>query len=197
MAMGRGRPRKSDPDTVLDIATRIFWDKGFEGTSMKDLADATGMAKPGLYAAFGCKEQLYVKALTHYFNQSAPMFNDLITSPEGLDVVLRRFLETIASGASDKTCPSGCFVVNSVIECANKVPSLKEAGRNLDEMRHSALIARFQMEKKRGTLSPAIDAMALASFFNGQCIALAVMGRAGNSQETLNQFIDMALKILP
>ncbi|MEH6405509.1 MAG: TetR/AcrR family transcriptional regulator, partial [Sneathiella sp.] len=114
--MVRGRPRKIDPDTALDIAVRLFWDQGFEGTSMNDLVEATGMAKPGLYAAFGCKEQLYIKALTHYLDQSAPMFKELVASPDNLPVVLKRFLSSIRDGAIDKTCPSGCFVVNSVVE---------------------------------------------------------------------------------
>ena len=56
--MVRGRPRKTDPESALDSAMMLFWKKGFEATSMSDLSEATGMAKPGLYATFGDKEAL-------------------------------------------------------------------------------------------------------------------------------------------
>ena len=61
--MSRGRPRKTDPDKALETAMKLFWKQGFEGTSMNDIAAATGMAKPGLYATFGDKEAVYAKAL--------------------------------------------------------------------------------------------------------------------------------------
>jgi len=194
--MDRGRPRKVDPDAALDTAMRVFWDQGFEGTSMNDLVAATGMAKPGLYANFGCKEQLYVKALTHYLERSAPMFKELVTSTDALHVVLKRFLDSIRDGVIDKTCPTGCFVVNSVVECANKTPKLKDVSRNLNDVRRAALLARFQMEKKTGGLPADTDVNALTNFFNGQCVALAVLGRGGSSRISLNQLISLSLKIL-
>ncbi|MBL4693161.1 MAG: TetR/AcrR family transcriptional regulator, partial [Magnetovibrio sp.] len=113
--MGRGRPRKIDPETALDIAIEMFWKKGFEGTSMNDLAAATGMAKPGLYATFGDKQALYAKALTRYFREhGAGLLDDLVHSDDPLRVVILRFLTTVAASSIDKNCPGGCFVVNSV-----------------------------------------------------------------------------------
>lgn len=60
--MARGRPRKTTPEKVLEQAMKIFWERGFDATSMNDIAQETGMAKPGLYAAFGDKEN-YINKL--------------------------------------------------------------------------------------------------------------------------------------
>ena len=66
---------------------KVFWEKGFAGTSMNDLVAATGMAKPGLYAAFGDKQSLYAKALTRYFRDlGSPMHEDLVQSPDPIRV---------------------------------------------------------------------------------------------------------------
>lgn len=196
--MPRGRPRKIDPDHALDISMKVFWEKGFEGTSMNELAAATGMAKPGLYAAFGCKEKLYATALTRYFDRlGAPNLDDLVRSEGPVSVVVRRFLNAVADSAIDKSHPGGCFVANSVAECANYPAPLKDLTQAFDAKRRTAFIKRFQDAKRRGELDTKADARALAEFFSGQVLSLALMGRAGASRKSLQRVIDVAMKVLP
>src|SRR5262249_27716280 len=61
-----GRPRTFDVDEALEIALKVFWRKGYEGTSIDDLTGAMGINRPSLYCAFGNKEQLFRKALDRY-----------------------------------------------------------------------------------------------------------------------------------
>ena len=61
----RGRPRSFDREVALDQAMRVFWSKGFAGTSLGDLTSAMGIASPSLYAAFGSKEGLFASCLAH------------------------------------------------------------------------------------------------------------------------------------
>src|ERR1700676_2560136 len=62
----RGRPRGFDEEEVLDVAMRLFWDHGFDGTSMSDLTEAMGINRRSIYGAFGNKEALFTAALEHY-----------------------------------------------------------------------------------------------------------------------------------
>ena len=62
----RGRPRGFDPEAALDVAMRLFWEKGYDATSISDLTEAMGIGAPSLYAAFGSKDELYQKALESY-----------------------------------------------------------------------------------------------------------------------------------
>ncbi|MGZ3239609.1 MAG: TetR/AcrR family transcriptional regulator, partial [Burkholderiaceae bacterium] len=62
----RGRPRNFDENAVLDSALEVFWGHGFQGASLAELTEAMGLSKPSLYAAFGDKESLYLKALARY-----------------------------------------------------------------------------------------------------------------------------------
>lgn len=196
--MARGRPRKIDPQQALDTAMKVFWEKGYDGTSMNDLVAATGMAKPGLYAAFGDKENLYTKALSHYFNDlGSPLMNDLCTSTDPLKAVLLRFFNKITEATMGREYPSGCFVVNSIVECCARPPALEALGRSFDEQRRTVFHKRFQAALENGELPPEADATALADFYSAQVLALAVMGRAGTDRDTINRFITVVMSVLP
>jgi AcrR family transcriptional regulator len=193
----RGRPRKTDPDVALDAAMNIFWKQGYEGTSMNDLVAVTGMAKPGLYATFGDKEVIYTKALSRYFHGfSTPLFDDLVGSPDPIDVVVRRFLQTVAASALDKVSPNGCFLVNSVIECENHSPALEAQVRIYNETRRTAFVKRFHAAQEQGELPANANALALAEFYSGQVMALAVLGSSGADQKSLERFIEVAMSVL-
>lgn len=196
--MPRGRPRKTDPDTVLDTAMKAFWERGFEGTSMNDLSAMTGMAKPGLYSNFGDKEAIYAKAMERYCSSYAgPMLEDLVRSDDPVEVVVRRFLDGVVSAATETMGPKGCFVANNLVECAGKPASLEALGRYVDEQRQKAFAIRFQSAQKNGELPQETDVKSLAEFYSGQALALAVMARAGAPWATLYRFVDTAMSLLP
>jgi TetR/AcrR family transcriptional regulator, copper-responsive repressor len=196
--MARGRPRKTDPETVLKTAMKLFWEQGFDGTSMNDLAAQTGMAKPGLYATFGDKEAIYSKALEHYFRDlSAPILDDFMHAADPLEVVLRRLLETIAEGPKESENPCGCFMVKSMLECSNQSDAMKKLGQNFDIERRMAFIKRFQIAQDSGELPKNADANALAEFFAGLPSALSVMNAAETDQTAKNNFINVAMTVLP
>src|SRR5215470_13757939 len=84
----RGRPRIYDPDVALARAMDAFWRSGFGATSLDDLSLATGMNRPSLYAAFGDKEALYLKALSRYHDASRIRVKTLLAA----DMPLRECL---------------------------------------------------------------------------------------------------------
>jgi len=194
----RGRPRKTNPDTALDAAIKLFWEQGFEGTSMNDLSSCTGMAKPGLYATFGDKEAMYSKALDRYFEKyGLPLVDDLAASPDPLDAVVRRFLLAIAAFVVDKSWPGGCFAINSVVDCANQPPSLEGPGRAIQERRRDAFVQRFRAAQETGEIPKEANPDALGEFFAGQVLALGVMGSGGADLKALTQLVEVAMTVLP
>jgi len=195
--MGRGRPRKTDPDAVLDTAMKLFWERGYEATSMNDLAAATGMAKPGLYATFGDKETLYAKALARYVAKGSPEFQEIFNAPVSLEIFLRRYLDTVAASLLDTSTPCGCFIVNSMIDCASQSAALEALGREVNKKRNDAMVKRFRAARKQGELPADADVRALADFFSGQTLAMAVMGRAGADRKRLQAFIEVVMTALP
>ena len=81
--MPRGRPREFDVDQALDRALRVFWRKGYEGTTLPDLTRAMGINRPSLYAAFGNKEGLFRKALDRYAEGPAAYVREALERADG------------------------------------------------------------------------------------------------------------------
>lgn len=82
-----GRPREFDLGEALEAALRVFWSKGYEGTSYIDLTKACGVEKPALYSAFGNKEALFKRVVSVYIEQYQSFMSDALDLPAIRDVI--------------------------------------------------------------------------------------------------------------
>lgn len=118
-----GRPREFEEDRVLNAAMHIFWNQGYEGTSLKDLCSATGLHKGSLYQAFGDKHQLFLKSLKYYMEQS---FKEVAASAYFHDSPMKN-LRSLLSEITEKCIKGeGCMVINSLVEMAPHDQEVKQ-----------------------------------------------------------------------
>src|SRR5271163_3330645 len=89
----RGRPRSYEPDAALAQAMEAFWKSGYAATTLDDLSAATGMNRPSLYAAFGDKQDIYIKAYRRYRAQMRDAFRPILAAEGPIRAVLRQILE--------------------------------------------------------------------------------------------------------
>lgn len=114
-----GRPRKIEPDVILENAMQVFWEKGYDGASMVDIMAATGMHKGSLYQTFGDKKALFLAALERYLDNLYATKKKIINeTPDPSDAV-RAVVFHMLSSDSDCSSPSnGCMAVNTLVESA-------------------------------------------------------------------------------
>ena len=110
----RGRPPAYVPELALSKAIKAFWPAGFAGTSLDELAAATGMNRPSLYGAFGDKHDLYMKALEHYWAEG----RDAMARALAPDRPIRAALRAVYAEALDiyfppAGSPRGCFLITT------------------------------------------------------------------------------------
>lgn len=112
---GRGRPRAYDPQTALQQALGVFWNTGYSGASLDSIASAAGMNRPSLYAAFGDKHALYIKALDQYWQTAHTAMQAALTdSSLTLEQALTGFYEgQLAIYFSGDGQPRGCFAIGT------------------------------------------------------------------------------------
>jgi TetR/AcrR family transcriptional repressor of nem operon len=121
------RPREFEEATVLEAAMRCFWARGYEATSVRDLAGEMGITGASLYNAFGDKRSLYRRALDHYLDQSVrDRVARLEPSLPPLDAIRAFFDEVIRRSVNDRE-RRGCMLVNAALESASHDAELRKA----------------------------------------------------------------------
>jgi TetR/AcrR family transcriptional regulator, copper-responsive repressor len=196
-AKPRGRPRAYDPEAALTRAMETFWKSGYAGTSLDDLAAATGMNRPSLYAAFGDKRALYLKALRHYWRMGAREMREVLIEDRPLRDALNEFYRRaigIYRGAPGR--PPGCVSVSTAPSAAAEDDEIRialaESVRRLDE-RLETLVRHAQ---QRGEIAPSADAAALALLSAATLHTIAIRARAGVTAEELEQMASKAVSAI-
>ena len=193
----RGRPREYDPDAALARATDSFWERGYSGTSLDELSEATGMNRPSLYGAFGDKRDLYLKALARYWESSLSAIDEMLDYDRPLRVSLQRLYDTaLSSYLAGQSGPRGCFAIGTAtteaLRDAQIRASLANGLRNIDE----AFAARIRFARDRGELPDEADPDALAMLASATLHTLAIRSRAGGTRTALRAIVDTTLDII-
>lgn len=199
MSPERGRPRNFDPDAALDRALEVFWRHGFQAASLAELTAATGLCKPSLYAAFGDKEALYLKALERYVTlqveQHAAIFG---TEPDARSA-LEKFLRTMAAMLADPGLPRGCLIVNGMADCgmASTPPAIEQALHKAVQGSETRLHRQFIQAQRDGQLAPDINTGGLAAFYTSFLAGLGILAKSGAKRAKLNAAIATAMSAWP
>jgi len=193
----KGRPRGFDAAEALDKALHVFWQRGYEGTSLSDLTEAMGINRPSLYAAFGNKEELFRRALDRYAEKGpGAVYRKALAEPTARAVV-ERFLKGVAEFLTDPKNPPGCLSVQGALSCGEAAESIKSELCRRRAAGECALRERFERAKSEGDLAADADTAALARFIVTVTQGMSVQVAGGASRADLLMVADMALKAWP
>ena len=191
--MAKGRPRSFDMDEALDQALKLFWTKGYEGTSLSDLTQAMGISPPSLYAAFGNKEELFRRALDRYMQEMVD-FCGTLNAPTAREVA-ERLLHSSADIDPDR--PAGCLLVQAALSCSEASDSVRQELIARRKAGEDALRDRFERAVREGDLPPTADPALLAGYLTVTAEGMAVHATSGASREVLRGIADAALQAWP
>ncbi|MFE2579808.1 TetR/AcrR family transcriptional regulator [Streptomyces sp. NPDC059378] len=191
------RSKEFDPDATLDAALELFWQRGYEATSMADLVERLGIGRASIYATYGNKHDLYLKALERYGETRDPLLLRELSQPgpalPAVRAVVRRFA---AEAAADGSRTRGCFVTNTAAEVA---PHDSAAARrvelsweHLETLLHSALVRAQAQGELPAHREPRAVARMLLVLMQG----LRVVGKASADPARVREAAEQALAIL-
>ncbi|KOY15095.1 TetR/AcrR family transcriptional regulator [Paenibacillus xylanivorans] len=190
------RQREFDTDKALEAAMQIFWDKGFEATSLSDLTTAMGIQRPSLYAAFGDKKELFETALRRYTTLHAAQVRSRLQHTSSVKEAFRALFEHIGA-EGDVTDPRhGCFCINTMVELAPHDPKFAVLTR--EHQMYLAAIFKQTIERGQGTgeLSDDLDAIALSKSLVVSMIGLTVMMKSEPDRSFVQQSMKVTLSLL-
>jgi TetR/AcrR family transcriptional repressor of nem operon len=190
------RAKGYDETEVLDRATRAFWARGYEATSMRDLVEATGLHRGSLYAAFDDKRGLFLESLRHFDKTYRADFFDAIAREHvGKDAIVAAF-QGVCQMAAEGDVPGGCLLVNTALELSphdSEVRDFIDARlRDVEDF----FFAQLEVAKRDGAMSGAPPSRQTAQALLGLFLGLRVLTRTGPNEAAAKAIVTQVETIL-
>ncbi len=185
------RPREFEEIKVKEALMRVFWEKGYEATSMQDLVEATGLLKGSLYGAFGDKRALYMVALAHYDHTRIQHAIDMLRGEGGAVDKIARLFDAVIESTKSGLYSGGCLLCNASVEMAPVDKSVGNSVKSTIRRLQSAVAAAIGSE-----LSDAAGVSALSGFVICAYFGARVLAKAGAPLQMIIDSRDRCLQCL-
>lgn len=194
----RGRPRAFDRAAALTAATWLFWERGYEATSIGELTEAMGIRPGSLYAAFGDKETLFREVVHSYGRSPAGAFMGVALQEEPTAYgAFARILREAAVIYPDPSHPAGCLTISAA---TNVTPQDAEVAAFLRSLRNENLAVfetRLRTAQQTGELPAEANPHAMASYFAAVIQGMSQRARDGAAAAELSEVSELALAAWP
>ncbi|MFD0684892.1 TetR/AcrR family transcriptional regulator [Actinomadura fibrosa] len=190
------RTKEFDPDAALQDALELFWERGYEATSMADLVTRLGVARASIYGTFGGKRDLYLKALDRYLRTTDSVIMESLSQPGPVLPAVRALVERFAAESARDRPRLGCMVVNTAVELG---PRDAEAARLVEaswSFLEAALTSALTRARAQRELPADRDPRMLARFLLVLFQGMRVLGRAPADDGRLQDAAHQALALL-
>ncbi len=189
------RPRTFDEEAVLNRAMLLFWRKGYEATAMSDLVEELGLGRGSIYAAFGDKHQLFLRALGRYLDHQTQLLTTALDEEGPVLPRLRDVLDRLL--AADAACGNaGCFSVNSIAELLPHDTEVGELARRSTASAEEAFTAQLERAARDGELSPAITPRDAARLLQNLVQGIQIMRKVDPDPAHAASCLDSAFALL-
>jgi len=191
-----GRPRAFDEEEAIDRALHLFWERGYEGTTLDDLTAAMGINRPSLYGAFGSKEALFKRVLARYVGKYGAGVAAAMAAPSARETVWR-ILRFYADAAGRAEVPAGCLLVQGALACGDPGSAVRAALADERREREHELTARLERARREGELAAGEKPAELARYVWTVCHGMAVQAAGGATREQLRRVAERAMRAWP
>jgi len=191
-----GRPREFDEEKALEAAMQLFWEKGFEATSLTDLTTRMEVQRPSIYSVFGDKKALFEAALRKYTSAHATHVRSILQSKASVQEAFRAFFEQLIAEAYEKSPSWGCLCINAMVELSPHDEKFEVLTR--EHQMYLAVIFQETIERglRSGELDPATNARSLAQALILSLIGLTVFLKSRPDRSFAQQAIQQTLQLI-
>jgi AcrR family transcriptional regulator len=190
-----GRPIGFDKDAVLEAAMLLFWQRGYEGTSMADLTHAMGLNPSSIYAAFGDKHALFQLAAKRYMEMRAQYAGKALEEPT-LEKVVRALFDNTVAFLTTPGHPARCMTLSGAVGCSVDATPARDIMTEIRKQNEAVMRKRFIKARKSGELPKGINVDDYTRYLTTIIAGLSIQAANGSTKAELKRTAKMALRHL-
>ncbi|WP_086981395.1 TetR/AcrR family transcriptional regulator [Vibrio aphrogenes] len=181
---------KYDREQVIQKATALYWQKGFHGTSMRNLQDVIDMRPGSIYACFGSKEGLFKESLHHYTTNTLQLLAQCRVQTDSPLLALKNFIYAAVVDSQDSAPSNMCLLVKTISELTEENEELLEQAKTLLSQIENAFTKLLQEAQTKGEIAKQQPCQPLSRYLQIQIMGLRTYLRANPDNVDTQELID-------
>lgn len=190
-----GRSKEFDKVDVLHKAMLVFWEKGYETTSIPDLLEAMKISRSSLYETFVDKETLYVEALRHY-KKTREYKTNLLVNASSAKAGIRHYFDYHIASAFDENLPRGCLITNATIGLDSPDEQLRKMIQDGFEELEQAFYELLRKGQQTGEIDPNKDIKALSHLLLNLNHSINVVSKVKMDKKKIYDMMNSVMEML-
>ena len=195
--MPAGRPKSLDPVEAMPTILRMFWRRGFNGSTLDQIASELGVTKPTLCRTLGDKEAIFAAALEAYHEEHIEPAERYLDQAETLREALKEVFALFAERTLAGELPEGCFMGDSGSSGEFETGAIAATLNALQNRLAASVQGRVALALADGELEPSSDPSAVIQYLFGQFAAISAISRSHPSRTELESIVGYMLEGLP
>jgi TetR/AcrR family transcriptional repressor of nem operon len=188
---------KFNREQVVDKATELYWQKGFNGTSMRNLQEVIDMRPGSIYASFGSKEGLFREALNHYANMGIAGLMECVEKTTSPMHALQLFMQQLVVGSKKKAPSCMCMLAKTVGELTDDNADLLAETKRLLAKIEGEFATLLIKAQEIGEIDKTKDVIKLARHIQVQTLGLRTYARTCDDSALLESMVQDVFRHYP
>lgn len=185
------RPREFDEQQVIENLTTVFWEKGYEATTMQDLVKASGLLKGSLYGAFGDKQAMYLASLKHYNRTRIQAGIDMLNGEGSARQKIARLFDNVIESTRRDLFAGGCLLCNASLEKAVNDTQVKTEIKTTIRRLKLAIMDALKTGNVNEDQAASLSAFVVSAYFGTR-----VLAKSGAPSAMIGDTRDHCLQLL-
>ncbi|MFT4021197.1 MAG: TetR/AcrR family transcriptional regulator [Acinetobacter sp.] len=191
----RGRPKCFDEQQALEKAMLLFWEYGYEATSINDLTQALDITAPSLYSTFGDKASLFYRCIDYYLEYEACPIVPIFAQAKSAKVAFEIYLYNNIQRLVQPNKPSGCMLVVAAVNCSEQTHAVQQKVLEKRLQEKDKLAQRLQQAVQDGDLARNAPINEMTDFYATVLQGLTLQARDGATQAQLHKVVQHAMRL--
>jgi len=183
-----------DEDSAIAQFREIFWTKGYNMTTTKELAECAGISESSLFNSFRSKREIYIRSL-HNYHEKTKSRRELMENEDSALTGIKKYWDTIAVFAADPSRSRGCMITNATIEQSND-PEIAAYLKTVHKDYEEAFKKALDRAVRQGELKPGTDTRSLAQYLSSNAQGLRLLSRINPGRQTVQNIVNLTMQTL-